>query len=101
MHRAAFRKVVPMLELCGAANHSRTHPRHVIHVGLARPLRLATIGHGVPELILPILNIYRRYFDWPMAASIAATFYATMVRAGYAAEPMFNVAHLMPQQRNA
>jgi hypothetical protein len=52
-------------------------------------------------IILPILNIYRKYYGWRMAAFIAATFYATMVLAGYAVELIFKVAHLVPQQRNA
>jgi uncharacterized protein len=51
-------------------------------------------------IILPILNIYRKYYGWRMAAFIAATFYATMVLAGYAVELIFQVAHLVPRQRN-
>jgi uncharacterized protein len=52
-------------------------------------------------IILPILNIYRKYYGWRMAAFIAATFYATMVLAGYAVELIFGVAQLVPKQRNA
>jgi uncharacterized membrane protein YraQ (UPF0718 family) len=52
-------------------------------------------------IILPILNIYRKYYGWKMAAFIAATFYATMVLAGYATELLFALLHLVPQQRNA
>ena len=52
-------------------------------------------------IILPILNIYRKYYGWRMAAFIAATFYATMVLAGYAVELIFQVAHIVPRQRNA
>jgi uncharacterized membrane protein YraQ (UPF0718 family) len=52
-------------------------------------------------IILPILNIYRKYYGRRMAAFIAATFYATMVLAGYAVELIFQVAHLVPEQRNA
>jgi uncharacterized protein len=51
-------------------------------------------------IILPILNIYRKYYGWRMAAFIAATFYATMVLAGYAIELIFQVTHLVPRQRN-
>jgi hypothetical protein len=36
-----------------------------------------------------------------MAGFIAATFYATMVLAGYAVELVFNLLHLVPKQRNA
>jgi uncharacterized protein len=52
-------------------------------------------------IILPILNIYRKYYGWRMAAVIAAVFYATMVVAGYAVELIFKVLHLVPGQRNA
>jgi uncharacterized protein len=52
-------------------------------------------------IILPILNIYRKYYGWRMAAFIAATFYATMVLAGYAVELIFNLLHLVPGTRNA
>jgi uncharacterized protein len=52
-------------------------------------------------IILPILNIYRKYYGWTMAAFIAATFYATMVLAGYAVELIFNLVHLVPAQRHA
>jgi uncharacterized membrane protein YraQ (UPF0718 family) len=52
-------------------------------------------------IILPILNIYRKYYGWRMAAFIAGSFYATMVLAGYAVELIFKLAHLVPRQRNA
>src|SRR5947207_13491990 len=35
-------------------------------------------------IILPILNIYRKYYGRRMALFILGTFYATMVAAGYA-----------------
>jgi uncharacterized protein len=52
-------------------------------------------------IILPILNIYRKYYGWRMAAFVTGTFYATMVIAGYAVELLFKVLHLVPTQRNA
>jgi uncharacterized membrane protein YraQ (UPF0718 family) len=52
-------------------------------------------------IILPILNIYRKYYGWKTATFIAATFYATMVLAGYAVELIFNLVHLVPAQRHA
>ena len=52
-------------------------------------------------IILPILNIYRKYYGWKMAAFIAGTFYATMVLTGYAIELVFNLLHVVPTQRNA
>ncbi|OLB74600.1 MAG: hypothetical protein AUI14_23130 [Actinobacteria bacterium 13_2_20CM_2_71_6] len=52
-------------------------------------------------IILPILNIYRKYYGWRMAAFIAGTFYVTMVLAGYAVELLFGGLRLIPRQRNA
>ncbi len=52
-------------------------------------------------IILPILNIYRKYYGWRMARFIAVTFYATMVLAGYAVELLFGAAGLIPTERNA
>jgi uncharacterized membrane protein YraQ (UPF0718 family) len=52
-------------------------------------------------IILPILNIYRKYYGLRMAGFIAATFFATMVLAGYAVELIFQLLHLVPEQRNA
>jgi len=47
-------------------------------------------------IILPILNIYRKYYGARMPACIAATFYATMVLAGYAVETGFQPAAPRP-----
>ncbi len=52
-------------------------------------------------IILPILNIYRKYYGWKMALFITGTFYATMVVAGYLVELLFTLLHLVPGQRNA
>jgi uncharacterized membrane protein YraQ (UPF0718 family) len=52
-------------------------------------------------IILPILNIYRKYYGWRVAAFITATFYATMVLAGYAVELIFGLARLVPDERDA
>jgi uncharacterized membrane protein YraQ (UPF0718 family) len=52
-------------------------------------------------IILPILNIYRKYYGWRMAIFIAVTFYVTMVLAGYAVELIFGALHLIPRQRDA
>ena len=52
-------------------------------------------------IILPILNIYRKYYGWRMAAFVTGTFYLTMVIAGYAVELLFKLLHLVPAQRNA
>ena len=52
-------------------------------------------------IILPILNIYRKYYGWRVAARIAGTFYASMVLAGYAVELLFQATGLVPGQRHA
>ncbi len=52
-------------------------------------------------IILPILNIYRKYYGTRMMLFILATFYATMVIAGYAVELIFGAAGLIPTTRNA
>lgn len=52
-------------------------------------------------LILPILNIYRKYYGLKMAAFIAASFYVTMVFAGYVVELLFYLLHITPTVRNA
>ncbi len=52
-------------------------------------------------LILPILDIYRRYYGWRMAAFILATFYTAMVVAGLAVEFLFGGLSLQPTARNA
>jgi uncharacterized protein len=52
-------------------------------------------------LILPILNIYRKYYGTRMMLTLLGTFYAAMVVAGYLIELIFGVANLIPSQRNA
>jgi uncharacterized membrane protein YraQ (UPF0718 family) len=52
-------------------------------------------------LILPILNIYRKYYGTRMMLTLLATFYAAMVSAGYLVEFVFGTAGLIPSQRNA
>jgi uncharacterized membrane protein YraQ (UPF0718 family) len=47
-------------------------------------------------IILPILNIYRKYYGGKMSLFLLATFYATMVVAGYIVEILFGVLHLVP-----
>src|SRR5437762_4855804 len=47
-------------------------------------------------IILPILNIYRKYYGRRMALFILATFYATMVAAGYVVEVLFGALGLIP-----
>ena len=52
-------------------------------------------------IVLPILNIYRKYYGTRMAVFLLVTFYATMVAAGYAVEILFGAAGLIPTERNA
>ncbi|MCA2244607.1 MULTISPECIES: permease [Mycobacterium] len=52
-------------------------------------------------LILPILNIYRKYYGTRMMLTLLGTFYAAMVVAGYLVELIFGTTHLIPAQRNA
>jgi uncharacterized membrane protein YraQ (UPF0718 family) len=52
-------------------------------------------------LILPIIDIYRRYYGWRMAAFIVATFYASMVAAGLIVEFLFQGLGLTPTERDA
>lgn len=50
-------------------------------------------------IILPIINIYRKYYGTRMALFITATFYAAMVLAGYLVELLFGTAGLVPERR--
>ena len=52
-------------------------------------------------LILPILNIYRKYYGTAMMLTLLGTFYASMVVAGYLVELIFGAAGFIPSQRNA
>jgi uncharacterized membrane protein YraQ (UPF0718 family) len=52
-------------------------------------------------LILPILNIYRKYYGAKMALVLLGTFYVAMVGAGYLVELIFGVTALIPTQRSA
>lgn len=47
-------------------------------------------------IILPILDIYRRYYGLKAAAVLFVLFYAAMVLAGYVVELAFGAAHLIP-----
>ncbi|MFJ9723973.1 permease [Streptomyces sp. NPDC101209] len=52
-------------------------------------------------LILPILNIYRKYYGPRMTVFLLATFYGAMVLAGYAVELVFGGLGLIPDQSAA
>ncbi|MCA6092394.1 permease [Streptomyces sp. SCA3-4] len=52
-------------------------------------------------LILPILNIYRKYYGRRMALFLLGTFYAAAVVAGYVVEFVFGGLGLVPDQADA
>jgi uncharacterized protein len=47
-------------------------------------------------IILPIVNIYRKYYGAKMSLFLLGTFYATMAAAGYLVELLFDALHLVP-----
>jgi len=52
-------------------------------------------------IVLPILNIYRKYYGRRVSLYLLATFYAAMVLAGLAIEILFAGLRLIPEQRDA
>ncbi len=52
-------------------------------------------------IVLPILDIYRKYYGWRMAGFLLVSFYATMVGAGLVVEFLFDVLGLIPSERDA
>jgi uncharacterized membrane protein YraQ (UPF0718 family) len=52
-------------------------------------------------IILPILNIYRKYYGWKMAGFLFVTFYAAMAGAALIVDLIFGALGLVPTQRNA
>src|SRR5487761_197371 len=52
-------------------------------------------------IILPILNIYRKYYGARMAAFILGTFFAAMAIAGYVIELVFGGLGLVPSRASA
>ncbi|HXR65690.1 MAG TPA: permease, partial [Ktedonobacteraceae bacterium] len=51
-------------------------------------------------IILPILDIYRKYYGWKVMSYILVTFYVTMAVAGYVVELLFGALGIIPQNRN-
>jgi uncharacterized protein len=51
-------------------------------------------------IILPILDIYRKYYGWKAMSYILVTFYVTMAAAGYVVEFLFAALGIIPQNRN-
>ncbi|MGB6131603.1 MAG: permease [Acidobacteriaceae bacterium] len=52
-------------------------------------------------IILPILNIYRKYYGLKISAFLLVIFYASMSLAALAVELVFGALHLIPEQRHA
>lgn len=52
-------------------------------------------------IVLPILDIYRRYYGWRMTIFLLATFYASMAAAAYIMEAAFGAIGLIPVERRA
>jgi uncharacterized protein len=52
-------------------------------------------------IVLPILNIYRKYYGLKMAGLLFVTFYAAMAGAALIVELIFGAIGLVPAQRNA
>jgi len=52
-------------------------------------------------IVLPILNIYRKYYGPRVSLYLLGTFYTTMVVAGLAVETLFGILGLIPDQRDA
>jgi uncharacterized protein len=51
-------------------------------------------------IILPILDIYRKYYGWKVMGYILLTFYITMAAAGYVVEFLFEALGIIPNNRN-
>jgi uncharacterized membrane protein YraQ (UPF0718 family) len=51
-------------------------------------------------IILPILNIYRKYYGTRIAVILGLVFYAAMAGAAYVIEILFGLAGLVPQDRS-
>jgi uncharacterized membrane protein YraQ (UPF0718 family) len=52
-------------------------------------------------IVLPILNIYRKYYGLKISAFLLVVFYISMALAALAVEFLFGSLHLIPQQRKA
>ncbi len=52
-------------------------------------------------LIVPILNIYRKYYGTRMMLTLLGTFYIAMVVAGYLVELLFSATRLVPSHHGA
>lgn len=52
-------------------------------------------------IVLPILDIYRKYYGFKISLFLLAVFYASMAAAALVVEFLFGLLHLIPQQHSA
>jgi uncharacterized membrane protein YraQ (UPF0718 family) len=48
-------------------------------------------------IVLPLVDVYRKYYGWALALRMVAVFYASMVLTGIVMEGAFALLHLIPQ----
>jgi uncharacterized protein len=51
--------------------------------------------------VLPIIDIYRKYYGWKVTGLVVAVFYVAMVLAAIVIEFLFELLGLIPSQRSA
>ena len=51
-------------------------------------------------IVLPVLDIYRKYYGWKVMLYILGTFYVTMAAAGYVIEVVFGALGIIPTDRH-
>jgi uncharacterized membrane protein YraQ (UPF0718 family) len=52
-------------------------------------------------LVLPVVDIYRKYYGWRVTGFLVVTFYAAMVTAGWVIDLLFEALGWVPEERNA
>jgi len=52
-------------------------------------------------IVLPILDIYRKYYGWKMAGFLFVTFYTAMAIVALIVEAVFGAAGLIPREHEA
>jgi uncharacterized membrane protein YraQ (UPF0718 family) len=52
-------------------------------------------------IVLPILDIYRKYYGWKMMGFLLITFYVAMAGAAFVVEAIFGILGLIPSERSA
>ena len=52
-------------------------------------------------IVLPIIDIYRKYYGWKVAGLVVVLFYVAMVFAALVVEFLFDLVGLIPSQRSA